>query len=138
MAVLTISPVTLLTYLYTLRLTEAPDLARTVLTTTATFCGLMLLPFVEPPSQAWVSGDRLSGDWRPTILGVLLLVIFVSLLWLPSTREAFEFTRLSIGGLIAIASVVLVWAWGLRWLWRQRALERFLGLPAGGFLDGDG
>ncbi|HET8521751.1 MAG TPA: HAD-IC family P-type ATPase, partial [Thermomicrobiales bacterium] len=130
MAVLTISPITLLTFLYALRITDSPEMARTVLTTTAVFCGLMLLPFVEPPTRWWVGGDHLSGDWRPTILALVLLVAYFAMLWVHPFRQMFELEAISLWGLLAIVAVVLIWAWGLRWLWRQRVIERFLGLPA--------
>jgi cation-transporting ATPase E len=103
----------------------AHSLAQTALTTITVVCGLVLLVFVEPPAKFFVGGDRLSGDWRPTVLaGVLLLAYFLVLL--TPLREQFELVPLAPGELAFIGAVALVWAAVLRWAWRQRWLERFL------------
>ena len=53
-------------------------------------CGLVLIPFVEPPTPAWVGGDELSGDRRPAFLALGMLAAFVVILLVPALRGFFE------------------------------------------------
>ena len=57
--------------------TESVQIAQTALTTLMVFCGLFLVVFVEPPTRFFVAGDTYSGDWRPTILAIALLISFI-------------------------------------------------------------
>ena len=57
-----------------LSLTSQLTAAQSALTTLAVECGLLLIPFVVPPTNAWVGGNTLSGDWRPTIMVLGLLI----------------------------------------------------------------
>ncbi|MFN2220238.1 MAG: HAD-IC family P-type ATPase, partial [Anaerolineae bacterium] len=75
-AAFTVSVVALVVYLAYLATTRDVEIARTALTTVTILCGLVLIPFVEPPTKAWVGGDVLSGDWRPTLLAAGMLVLY--------------------------------------------------------------
>jgi len=89
-------------------------IAQSALTTLTVLCGLLLVPFVAPPTPAWVGGNQLSGDWRPSILALLLFGAY---------------------GLILaaiLAAVAAVWAYLLRFTWRKRLLDRFLGVDLTG------
>jgi cation-transporting ATPase E len=127
-AAFTISIVTLAVYLAYLSATGDVELARTALTTASVFCGLLLIPFVEPPTAGWVGGDILSGDRRPTYLAIGMLVIFGVFMEIPITRRFFELSPLSVidYGIIALAAAI--WALLLRWIWRRDLLTRLLGL----------
>lgn len=122
----TISVVAVAIYLYYLGTTGDVDIARTALTTAMVFCGLLLIPFVEPPTQAWVAGDELSGDWRPTILAVGMLGLYACVMAIGPLREFFELIPLRASDYVLIGLVVALWALLLRAIWRGRLMERLL------------
>jgi len=102
--------------------------AQSALTTFSIVCGLLLLPFVEPPTRAWTGGSKLSGDWRPTLLALGLLVSYATLLAIPPLRAFFELTALDGRSYLLIGLVALAWAVVLRFTWRARLFERYLQL----------
>jgi cation-transporting ATPase E len=126
-AAFTVAVVGIGVYLAYVQITDDVGIARTALTTTTVLCGLALIPFVEPPTPAWVGGDKLSGDRRPAFLALGMLALYSVILLVPTLRESFELTLL--GGLdyVLIGVVVLVWAVILRFVWRQQLFERWLG-----------
>jgi cation-transporting ATPase E len=101
--------------------------AQTALTIMTVLCGLVLVPFVEPPTRWWQGGDDLSGDWRPTLLAGALLLAFIALLAISPLRLFFGLVPLSPGTYAVIALIVVIWAIILRLVWRAQLLERFLG-----------
>lgn len=102
--------------------------ARTVLTTLTTIGGLILIIFVEPPTQFWVAGDDFSGDWRPTIMALVLIVIYIVIMLVPGMHEFFELAALDVKDWAIMAAVLVGWTLGLRFLWRTRIFARFLRL----------
>jgi cation-transporting ATPase E len=127
-AAITVAMVGLAIYLFYLSRTGDVSVARSALTTATVFCGLFLIPFVEPPTQFWVAGDELSGDWRPSALAVGMLGLYGCVLAVQPLRDFFELSLLPIMDYLAIGGVVVVWAFLLRLVWRHRALERLLSL----------
>jgi cation-transporting ATPase E len=125
-AAFTVSVAALGIYLYFLRTTGDAAIAQTALTTLSVLCGLVLVPFVEPPTPGWVGGDVLSGDWRPTILAVGMLFLYGVLLVVPPLRAFFELRTLPPLDYLLIGAVALVWAVILRYVWRVRLFERLL------------
>jgi len=115
-------------YLTFLEITDSVAIARTALTTTTVLCGLMLIPFVEPPTAAWVGGDKLSGDRRPIFLASGMLVMYGVIMMVPTLRESFELTSLHGTDLALISGMVVSWAVVLRFIWRRRLFERWLGV----------
>jgi cation-transporting ATPase E len=105
------------------------EMAQTALTITTVFCGLLLVPFVEPPTHFWEGGDRLSGDRRPSLLALGLLGGLVVILATPLLRNFFELTFLEWRDYGGIVLLVVVWAWLVRWMWRKRLFERLLSMP---------
>jgi cation-transporting ATPase E len=104
------------------------DPGQSVLTIISVVCGLLLVPFVQPPSRMWVGGNPLSGDWRPALLALALLAAFGVILAVPPLRAFFELTPLPLGLYLVIACVAALWALALRWIWRARVFERYLDL----------
>ena len=102
--------------------------AQSALTTFSIVCGLLLLPFVEPPTRGWTGGSTLSGDWRPTELSLGLLAAYVILLCIPPLRAFFELTALDGRSYLLIGLAALGWAVILRFTWRSRLFERYLQL----------
>jgi len=106
-------------------------LARSAVITITVFCGLLLVPFVEPPTAFWVGGDELSGDWRPTLLAGLMLIVYIVILSVPGLRGFFELVPLRRLDYILLGALALLWGLALRYLWRARLLERFLNIDLG-------
>lgn len=125
-AAFTVSVVALAVYLYYLGASGSVEIARTALTTATVFCGLLLIPFVEPPTKAWEGGDVLSGDWRPSILALGMLGVYGVVMGVPFLRTFFELTPLGAIDYLLIAIVVALWALLLRFIWRARLFERVL------------
>ncbi len=115
-------------YLVYLQRIDDVEIARTALTTTTVLCGLVLILFVEPPTSAWVGGDELSGDWRPTIMVLGLLVAYAVIMFVPTLRESFELAPLRGTDIALIGALVLVWAPLLRFTWRRRLFARLMGV----------
>jgi hypothetical protein len=98
------------------------------LTTVLVFMGLILVPFVEPPTQRWVGGDVLSGDRRPSILAVLMLIAFIVVKLHEPLRIFFELELLQVTDYLFLVTVAWIWAIMLRFIWRERL---FRALPGG-------
>lgn len=102
-------------------------LSQTVLTTVLTLCGLVLIPFVEPPTQGWVGGDDFSGDRRPTIMAGIMLAIFVLVMAIEPARKFFELQALNVVDIAIVLGIVIAWALALRYIWRAKVLEKLIG-----------
>jgi cation-transporting P-type ATPase E len=117
-AMVTIAGVALTVYLFFTSVTKDVALARTALTVTTVLCGLILIPYVRPPSEAWTGGTVLSGDRRPAQLALALLAVFlVVLVWTPA-RRFYALEPLTPAAYPLLALVVLGWAVALRFIWR--------------------
>lgn len=127
-AAFTVSVVSLAVYLAFLGTTGNLEIARTAVTTVTVLCGLVLIPFVEPPTEWWVGGDVLSGDRRPTLLALGMLGLYGVIMTVPSLRAFFELTPLRGFDYLLIGIVVTVGALFLRLIWRARLFERLLDL----------
>lgn len=103
--------------------------AQTALTVFMTLAGAVLLIFVEPPTHWWVAGDMFSGDWRPTILAGLLIVIFLVIMNFTPFRRFFELVAMPFSAYAGITITVIIWTFTLRAVWRGRWLEKFMGIP---------
>ena len=78
-------PLGLPLYCYFVNSTGDVGLARTAFTTFAVFCGLGLLPLLEPPIGESMSGADADGaDVRPTVLALALLALYGLLLRHPA------------------------------------------------------
>ena len=119
-AALTITVVSMTVYLFFREISDDVALARSALTTMTVMCGLLLVPFVEPPTASWTGGDTLSGDRRPTILAALLLVAYFIVVIFGPTRHFYELGILPYSAYILLAFVAAGWAIWLRFIWRLR------------------
>jgi cation-transporting ATPase E len=132
-AVIASSAAGLAIYLTFLLTTRDVLYAQHALTYTMIATGLLLIVFVEPPTKAWVGGDELSGDWRPTMLAIGLSFAFVVFLVLAPLRNFYELTLLRQPlDYAVISAVVILWAFALRYAWITRLLERYLNVDLGG------
>jgi cation-transporting ATPase E len=89
---------------------------------------LLLIPFLKPPTSAWVGGEPLSGDWRYTIVAAVLLVLYLIIVAVPPMRRFFELYPLDPIHYLFIGLVAIEWCFILRSIWRTRFLDRFLGI----------
>jgi cation-transporting ATPase E len=105
------------------------NLARTVFTTFAVFCGLGLLPLLEPPIGESMSGADADGaDIRPTILALAMLALYAAFFVITPLRDFFELVPLSLSDVALIAGLAVLWAVLVMILWRTRAVDRVRGL----------
>jgi cation-transporting ATPase E len=132
-AVMASSAAGLAVYLYFLLTTQDIVYAQHTLTYAMMAMGLLLVVFAEPPTKAWVGGDELSGDWRPTWLAIGLLLAFVAFVAIPPLRSVYGLALLrQPSDYVLIAVGVILWAFALRYTWRARLLERYLHVDLGG------
>ncbi|HEY9907820.1 MAG TPA: HAD-IC family P-type ATPase [Thermosynechococcaceae cyanobacterium] len=100
---------------------------RTALVTILVFCELLMLPFLKPPTRAWVAGQPFSGDRRYSFTALILLGVYLTILFTPPLREFFELAPMSVLDCGFLMLVALEWALIVRLMWRTRFLDRFLG-----------
>jgi cation-transporting ATPase E len=108
-------------------------IAQTALTTFTLVAGLILVIFVEPPTNFFVAGDDLSGDKRPTALAVVLILGFLFILAFKPLRTFFELLILPPIAYILIGFALILWMLILRQAWQGRWFERFLQLDIEGY-----
>jgi cation-transporting ATPase E len=142
-ATLTLTLVSLMVYLFFLVvaiLDVPPDMnltqvgyaePRSALVTILVMGTLLLIPFLKPPTKFWVGGEPYSGDWRYTIVAIVLLGVYFLIVAIPPFRTFFELYRLSLPSYAFIGLVAVQWCFILRAIWRSRFLDRFLGLDLG-------
>lgn len=102
--------------------------SQTALAVFLTLVGLGALPFVEPPTEWFVGGDVYSGDWRPTILALVLGAALAVILSVDRFRAFFNMTALTGRDLFIVIGCFVLWFLLVRAAWRHQWLERFLGL----------
>jgi cation-transporting ATPase E len=127
-AAVSISLVVTTIYIAYLGVTGDVAVARSALTTVSIFCGLLLLPFVEPPNAWWVAGDELSCDVRPSLLAVVMLGLFAVVNIVPGVRDFFELVPLGGWDYLILAAVAGLWGLAQRTIWQRRLFERLLSL----------
>jgi cation-transporting ATPase E len=127
-AALTVAALSFGVYLFYLQTASDVAVARTALTTATVFCGLLLIPFVEPPTPFWAGGDVLSGDPRPTVLAAAMLLLYAVVTAVPPLRAFFELALLTPADYALLAVLAVGWALLLRTIWRTRLLERWFDL----------
>jgi cation-transporting ATPase E len=126
-AVISIGFVGLAVYLFSLIKTGDEAYAQTTLTYVIVICGILLVIFVEPPTKWWAGGDVLSGDWRPTLLSIGLIILFFVFLLTPPLREFYGLTLLrQADHYVVIALAAVVWVFLIRLVWRAKLVERYL------------
>jgi cation-transporting ATPase E len=128
-AAFTVAIFGLAVYLIYWQATDDIEVARTALTTLTVLCGLLLVPFVEPPTPAWVGGDTLSGDRRPTILALGMLILYG--LIMAFGRDFFELAALQPRDWVVLGAAAAAWGFFARFAWRTHLFERLLNFEIG-------
>lgn len=130
LAALSIGAIEAALYITYLRTTGDIQLARTVLTTVAVLCGLLLILFVRPPTPAFTGVAPLTRDWKTIALTIAMAVLLVVAFTRDRLREFFALEVLSLTEIMVVLIVVAAWAYGIRYAWRTKLLLRLLGLPS--------
>ena len=112
----------------TLLLDAVRPVAQTALASFLVLAGLLLVIFVEPPTKWWTGGDELSGDWKPTIMAVLLIIGFFIIAAIPPLRGFFALTELTLFEWGLVCGATLLWLITVRFFWRHSITARFLGI----------
>ncbi|MGD9893349.1 MAG: HAD-IC family P-type ATPase, partial [Dehalococcoidia bacterium] len=120
----TIAAMGLAVYHVFLAVTDDIDLAQSALTTMTMLCGFALIPFLRPPTKAWVGATGLVGDWRPTFFAGLMLIVFLGVLFVPPMQVFWELEPLPLWTYPAMVLVVPLWALTVRLLWRSCLMKR--------------
>ncbi|MBZ0304033.1 MAG: HAD-IC family P-type ATPase [Anaerolineae bacterium] len=102
--------------------------AQSALTTFLIWAGLLLVIFVEPPISWFTGGDDLSGDWRPTLIALVMFLVFGLIVVVEPLRSFFELQELGLDGYGLVALITAVWVLILRLAWRANWMERLLDL----------
>jgi cation-transporting ATPase E len=106
-------------------------IGRTALLSFLIATGLLLVVFVEPPTEWWVGGDELSGDWRPTLVALGCALLYGAGLLIAPLRAWFNLSLPGPLSFALIGAATLAWLFLLRWIWRSNGLERFLDVDFG-------
>jgi cation-transporting ATPase E len=107
-------------------LPEDFSVAQSTLTGFLVLCGLLLVIFVEPPSPWWVGGNRLNGDYHPTLLALAMMVVFMLITMIPPLRDLFLLSPLGLQEYALLTLAVTIWLFTVRLTWRTRLLSRYL------------
>jgi len=103
-------------------------IAQTALASFLVLAGLLLVIFVEPPTEWWTGGDELSGDWRPTIMAVLLIIVFFIVAFVPALRNIFALQEMTPFEWVLVCGTTIIWMFAVRFFWRHSITARFLGI----------
>lgn len=109
----------------------ATETARTIVTNFTMFAGILLIVFVEPPTQFFVGGDELSGDWRPTIMAGVMATIVVLFNLIPALRPVLEFRALEPRDYLFVLGSLVGWVFLIRAIWKNDLFNRILGSVRG-------
>ena len=112
----------------TLLLDAVRPVAQTALASFLVLAGLLLVIFVEPPTKWWTGGDELSGDWKPTIMAVLLIVALLHHLGDSVLRDFFALTEMTPFEWALVFGTTIIWLFAVRFFWRHSITARFLGI----------
>jgi len=77
--------------------------------------------------RLWAGRDELSGDRRPTWLAIVLLLGLLAIAVVPPLSGIFDLRPVMPLDTVVIAVAAAVWVFLVRWAWRRRLLERFVG-----------
>jgi cation-transporting ATPase E len=100
-------------------------IARTAFTTFALFCGLGLIPLLEPPIGESLSGADADGaDIKPTLLAIAMLAVYALFFWIPPLRDFFELAPLGWSDIALIGGLALIWAVLVSLFWYLRVVDR--------------
>ena len=101
--------------------------AQSALTAFLVLVGLGLIVYVEPPIGWLAVVQERSVDWRPTALAIGLALAFIVMVVVEPLGNIFGLTPLSLTVWLLVGAVFALWFVSLRFVWRYRVIERFVG-----------
>jgi cation-transporting P-type ATPase E len=105
-------------------------LAQSMLTALSVFGGTALVLFASPPNMGWTGGATVVSGWRPVVLVAATLTAFAWVASDDTLSALFDLGPLSSGDILLAGGLAIVWATGLRWMWRAHVMERVFGFDA--------
>jgi magnesium-transporting ATPase (P-type) len=108
-AALTMGLAALAVYQILLHATGSVAYAQLGVTHTLVACGLVLVIFIKPPGRATFSGGVQLGDWRPTVLVVILWFVFLLITVIPLAQNLLKVGPLHAGDYGLVAGVTVIW-----------------------------
>jgi magnesium-transporting ATPase (P-type) len=117
-----------LVYGYFLRETGQIPYAQLTLTYTLVFAGLVLVIFVRPPIRPPGGDGSQPADLRPTVMVLVLLVLFLVVAGIPLSQELLKLSWLEEPHhYLVVALTVVAWAVLLRFIWLVMPVEGRVG-----------
>lgn len=101
--------------------------ARSALTTFLVLSGLLLVPFVAPPSKWFAVVDPVADDLRPAVLTLLLAAAFLVTALTSAGRTMFDLVPLRGNAGMLVVGGTIAWFLIVRTAWKLRLLGRFVG-----------
>ena len=92
-----------------------------------TFEGRSCSVFTAPPNEWWAVIEQTDRDWRPTLVAVLMVPLYIAILYYPWSRNLFSIQLLTWWQYLIIGIAVVAWAFGLRYSWKNKVFDRFFG-----------
>ncbi len=105
----------------------ADRIARDSLAHLLILAGLVLVFFAAPPVKWFAVLEEPTGDWRPALLALAMVPLYVVILAVPVLRGFFGLHVLPLAEYLGIGLLVAVWTVIVRWAWQSRAFDRFFG-----------
>lgn len=102
--------------------------AQTTLSVFLSLSALLLILFLEPPIQLLASWRPVSPARRPALLAIMLIVLFISALYIPAVVRYLGFLPPIFVSWVQLLIGLLVWMVGLSLLWRKRWVDKLLGM----------
>jgi cation-transporting P-type ATPase E len=102
--------------------------AQTGLSTFFCLASFLLILFLAPPAQFFAAWTRPTGDRRPLVLVVVLLVAFGAVLFVPTLSDYFGLTGPAPAVFNTVLPALVLWFAALSAAYRFRLLDRVLGL----------
>lgn len=99
---------------------------RTLLTTTALLCGLVVIVLAEFSSEDWQRNRVLPGDKRRVWLSLAMMIAYMALFPIPAVRDGFELHTMVWKDIAITLSAVVIWALSMVAVWRYDLIRRLL------------
>ncbi|MCA9877927.1 MAG: HAD-IC family P-type ATPase [Thermomicrobiales bacterium] len=89
--------------------------------------GLMLVLFAAPPNKWFAVVEEYDGEIRPALLALAVAPLYALIMFQPQLKHFFGMRGISPREYAIVLLVVAAWTLLLRWVWQQRAFDRFFG-----------